>query len=94
MTAIIDEEIQAAELARTEALKRQDVTGLGRILAPEFTYIHASGRSEDKDAYLEAIGSGAFRWTDFVHEGTLVPARIDRCGIDVRLSACFQTPGG
>lgn len=71
-TTTIDEQIQAAELTRTEALEGQDVTGLGRILTPDFTYIHASGRSEDKGAYLEAIGSGAFKWTNFVHEGTVV----------------------
>lgn len=71
-TTAIDEQIQAAERTRTEALKRQDTASLERLLAPDYIYIHASGRSEDKDTYLRAIGSGAFQWTGFHHVDTIV----------------------
>lgn len=73
MTSTITyEQIQISELARTEALKSKDMAALERILAPDFTYVHASGRTEGKGEYLDAIASGPFRWTDFIHEGTVV----------------------
>ena len=34
--------------------------------------VHASGRTESKRAYLGALGSAQFRWSDFVHEDTTV----------------------
>ena len=71
-TTTIDEQIYAAEQNRTDALRAQDTESLGRLLTADFTYIHASGRVEERDAYLASIASGAFRWTDFVHNDTVV----------------------
>ncbi len=72
MQTTIDEQIYAAEQSRTLALQTQDIGGLKAILTPDFTYVHASGRVEDKEAYLAAIASGGFRWTDFSHRETVV----------------------
>ena len=53
-------------------METADLTALEHLLAEDFIYVHASGRTESKDAYLGALGSGQFRWSDFVHEDTTV----------------------
>ena len=72
MTTSTDEEIRTAEGVRTRALEAADVAALETLLAEDFIYVHASGRTETKDAYLASLGSGVFRWSGFTHEDTEV----------------------
>jgi ketosteroid isomerase-like protein len=66
------EEIRSAEDVRVRALQAADIPTLETLLAEDFLYVHASGRTESKDAYLASLGSGDFRWTGFTHEDTAV----------------------
>ena len=66
------EEIRSAEGVRVRALEAADVATLETLLAEDFIYVHASGRTENKDAYLASLGSGVFRWSGFTHEDTSV----------------------
>ena len=72
MTTSTDEEIRTAEGVRTRALEAADVAALETLLAGDFIYVHASGRTETKDVYLASLGSGVFRWSGFTHEDTEV----------------------
>jgi ketosteroid isomerase-like protein len=58
----VEEDVLAAEAARTAALDHSDVTALERIMADDVTYIHASGKEDTKKSYLDAIRSGQLRY--------------------------------
>ena len=72
MPASIADEIRSAEDGRVRALEAADIASLEHLLADDFLYVHASGRTEGRDAYLASIGSGVFRWSNFSHEETEV----------------------
>jgi ketosteroid isomerase-like protein len=55
-------EVMAAEAARTSALVKSDLAALDRIMADDVTYIHASGKVDTKQSYLEAIRSGQLHY--------------------------------
>ena len=44
------------------ALEHSDVATLERIMADDVTYIHASGKVDTKQSYLDAIRSGQLRY--------------------------------
>ncbi|HUB29000.1 MAG TPA: nuclear transport factor 2 family protein [Terracidiphilus sp.] len=54
--------VKAAEEARVAALDRSDVAALDSLLAPDLTYVHASGKVDTKISFLEAIRSGQLRY--------------------------------
>jgi hypothetical protein len=58
----IEKQVMAAEQARTVALEHSDVAALQRIMADDVTYIHASGKVDNKQSYLEAIRSGQLHY--------------------------------
>lgn len=55
-------QVLAAEKARTAALEHADVAALARIMADDVTYIHASGKTDTKKSYLDAIRSGQLHY--------------------------------
>jgi ketosteroid isomerase-like protein len=55
-------QVIAAEQARTAALEHSDVDTLERIMADDVTYVHASGKTDTKKSYLDAIRSGQLRY--------------------------------
>jgi Domain of unknown function (DUF4440) len=50
-------EVLAAEHARTTALVQHDVATLDRLIRDDLTYVHSSGRIDNKKSILEAIRS-------------------------------------
>ncbi len=57
-----EQEVMAVERARTTALERSDIAAIDRIMAPDVTYIHASGKVDTKQSYLDAIRSGQLHY--------------------------------
>ena len=57
-----ERDILSIEQARTTALDRSDVAALERIMADDVTYIHASGKVDTKESYLNAIRSGQLHY--------------------------------
>jgi ketosteroid isomerase-like protein len=55
-------EVMAAEAARTAALVKSDLAALDRIMADDVTYVHASGKVDTKQSYLDAIRSGQLHY--------------------------------
>jgi len=68
----IADEILKAEATRCNALTNADAAALGSLLADDFLYVHASGRTEDKKAYIGSITSGAFYLKAFERRNVLV----------------------
>jgi ketosteroid isomerase-like protein len=61
-TADAAKEVMAVEQARTSALDHSDVVALDRIMADDVTYVHASGKVDTKQSYLDAIRSGQLHY--------------------------------
>ena len=57
-----EQEVMAVERARTTALERSDIAAIDRIMAPDVTYIHASGKVDTKQSYIDAIRSGQLHY--------------------------------
>ena len=57
-----EQEVMAVERARTTALERSDIAALDRIMADDVTYIHASGKVDTKQSYIDAIRSGQLHY--------------------------------
>jgi ketosteroid isomerase-like protein len=62
LTGDAAKQVMAAEQARTAALEHSDVATLERIMADDVTYVHASGKTDTKKSYLDAIRSGQLRY--------------------------------
>lgn len=62
-------QVLAAEHARTTALDHSDVAALQKIMAGDDTYVHASGKSDSKASYLDAIRSGQLHYISWQPKG-------------------------
>jgi hypothetical protein len=62
LTGDAAKQVMSAEQARTAALEHSDVAALERIMADDVTYVHASGKTDTKKSYLDAIRSGQLRY--------------------------------
>jgi ketosteroid isomerase-like protein len=61
-TSEVGKQVLAVETARTTALEHSDLAALERIMADDVTYIHASGKTDNKKTYLDAIHSGQLHY--------------------------------
>lgn len=68
--ATADGFLRRLEIQRTRALQDADVAALKRLLDPDFVYIHASGRTENRTEYLASISDRRTRYGHFVHRDT------------------------
>jgi len=55
-------EVLAADDARLTAIIAADVDTLERLLRPEFVFVHADGRLQNKPGFLEQVRSGHIRY--------------------------------
>jgi ketosteroid isomerase-like protein len=54
--------VLAADDARLTAIVAADLDTLERLLRPEFVFVHADGRVENKSGFLEYVRSGHIRY--------------------------------
>jgi|SRR5689334_14134781 uncharacterized protein DUF4440 len=59
-------EVTAAEKARAAAFVNHDVATLDKLLRDDLTYIHASGRIDDKKSLVDAIRSDELHYISWV----------------------------
>lgn len=59
--------LRAAEAERLSAMLEGDVERLARCLSEELIYIHSSGKTDDKGAYLAPIRSGVLRYRSMAY---------------------------
>lgn len=61
----IRSQVLAADESRYQALYRQDVAALGRMLVDgDYVHIHANGEVDDKAAFLASIEAARYRFID------------------------------
>jgi ketosteroid isomerase-like protein len=56
------EAVRAAELKRFEAAQKNDLDALGKLLADDLTYTHATGVLETKAVFLDSLKSGKLQF--------------------------------
>ncbi|MDP9995720.1 ketosteroid isomerase-like protein [Variovorax boronicumulans] len=59
-----ESQILAADEARYQALYRQDLEALERMLADDYVHTHANGKIDDKAAFLASIEAARYRFVD------------------------------
>lgn len=62
-----EELVRGLEDTRCLTLQDKDLTRLEELLHPDFVYVHASGRTEDKTDYLGSIADPATTYGHFAH---------------------------
>jgi uncharacterized protein (TIGR02246 family) len=71
-TQSLDSEITQLEQQRFAAMQAGDLATLDRLLAPDLTYTHSSGKLDGKQEFLAAIRSGASKYKTAAPEGLSV----------------------
>lgn len=56
--------VRAADALRRKASEQGDIAGLDTLLDTNFYYTHFTGRTENKDAYLECLRTSGARFKD------------------------------
>lgn len=94
-TDVVDEGhiIRGLEERRCLALKDGDSAGLGALLHPDFVYVHASGRTEDRAEYLNAIATESTTYGDFTHR-ELAITMLGDCALMGGVLSHSKTAGG
>jgi len=57
-----DAAVARLEAERFEAQQKANVGALDRLLAPDLTYAHSTGKLDTKASFIESISSGALRY--------------------------------
>ncbi|MES1243307.1 MAG: nuclear transport factor 2 family protein [Acidobacteriota bacterium] len=58
--------VRAADARRIEAMVQGDTKALAPLLAPGLTYVHSSGDLENREHFLETIGTGRLDYVSLV----------------------------
>ena len=67
-----ESEIAQLEQQRFAAMQAADTATLDRLLSPDLTYTHSSGKLETKPVFLGGIRSGALKYKTVAPEGIAV----------------------
>ena len=67
-----DSEITQLEQQRIAAMMAADTATLDRILSPDLSYTHSSGKLETKEQFLDGIRTGALKYKTVAPEGLSV----------------------
>jgi len=67
-----DEAVLAADDARLQATIASDYDALDRLLSDELVFVHANGKRDDKQAFLDFARSGHIRYRTIARSETAV----------------------
>jgi uncharacterized protein (TIGR02246 family) len=67
-----ESEIAQLEQRRFAAMQAGDIATLERLLSPDLTYTHSSGKQETKQEFLGGIRSGSLKYKAVAPEGLAV----------------------
>jgi hypothetical protein len=76
------QEVAAAENARVAAFVSKDTAALDKLLRDDLTYVHASGRVDNKKSLIEAIRSDQLHYTSFTKKAMNVRLAGDTAVLD------------
>jgi hypothetical protein len=65
-----DETVLAADNARLQATIAGDDDALDRLVAGELTFVHANGRQDDKQTYLDSVRAGRIQYRTITRSET------------------------
>ena len=87
-----ESELRDADAKRIAAMVQGDVKALAPLLAPNLTYVHSSGELENRERFLETIGSGRLDYVSMVPSDVEVRFLWDKAAVitgkaDVKLIA-------
>jgi len=71
-------EVLAVEQARVAAFVSKDTAALDKLLREDLTYVHASGRVDNKKSLIDAIQSDQLHYTSMTN--TVIHVRLDPPG--------------
>ncbi len=63
-----EDAVRTAEKSFAMALVHQDAAALERLISPELSYGHASGKLDSKQTYIDRIRSGAQKYVSFKYD--------------------------
>jgi len=75
-------EVATVERARADAFVKHDVATLDKLLRDDLTYIHASGRIDDKKSLLAAIRSDELHYISWTPKQMNIRVRGDMAVVD------------
>ncbi len=87
-----ESELRDADAKRMAAMVAGDTKALAPLLAPNLTYVHSSGEMENREHFLETIGSGRLDYVFMVPSDVRVRFLWDKAAVitgkaDVKLVA-------
>ena len=88
-----EDEVTAAEQAREDALMKNDFPALDNILADDMFYCHATGRIDDKTAFLDTLKAGRNRYVKIVRYDTKVRVLGNMGLVNTSLDLTVQAQG-
>jgi ketosteroid isomerase-like protein len=62
-----EDEVRAAEMAWSAAVKAKDYSKLDALYAPDLVYTHSTGNVDDKASYFKSVKSGSQIYDDITH---------------------------
>jgi hypothetical protein len=76
-----ESELRAADAKRMAAMVAGDTKALAPLLASNLTYIHSSGEMENREHFLETIGSGRLGYVSMVPSDVTVRFLWDKAAV-------------
>ena len=87
------DELQNAEKQWVDAVKRQDMAALNRILSDDLVYAHSTGIVETKAEYLNKMKSGDQKYTAIEHNEAKMRTYGDTGVVNARVRMTGATKG-
>jgi uncharacterized protein (TIGR02246 family) len=88
------DEVRQAETQWADAVKRQDMAALSRMLADDLVYTHSTGVIDTKADYLNKMKSGAQKYEAIEHSDTNIRTYGDDTGVvNTRVRMAGATKG-
>ena len=94
LMAAAADEVKKAETEWADAVKRQDMAALNRILSDDLVYTHSTGIIDSKSEYLNKMKSGAQKYEAIEHSDTKIRTYGDDTGVvNTRVRMAGATKG-
>ena len=93
LPAATADEVKKAESEWVEAVKRQDMNALNRILGDDLVYTHSTGIVESKAEYLNKMKSGAQKYANIEHSNAKYRAFGDTGVVNTKVRMTGATNG-
>ncbi|MCX5555261.1 nuclear transport factor 2 family protein [Streptomyces sp. NBC_00038] len=84
---ITADSVRTLERTRIQAMLANDVACLRKLISPQCSYVHTTGRLDTGESYLAGLGDGLFRYEDLSVSDQSVTLQAATAVVVYRLSA-------